>query len=99
MVRDMRSFREYVRGSSLRSFHHRVETIAPIAPADSLARVQDWLSKQGYKSKLRQDGDSVMLAAKKGSANRLGYIFAHAAIVVIRSEEHTYELQSLMRIT
>ncbi|AEC21396.1 cytochrome C-type biogenesis transmembrane protein [Pusillimonas sp. T7-7] len=83
MVRDMRSFREYVRGSSLRSFHHRVETIAPIAPADSLARVQDWLSKQGYKSKLRQDGDSVMLAAKKGSANRLGYIFAHAAIVVI----------------
>src|SRR3546814_10802725 len=93
MVRDMRSFREYVRGSSLRSFHHRVETIAPIAPADSLARVQDWLSKQGYKSKLRQDGDSVMLAAKKGSANRLGYIFAHAA----RSEEHTSELQSLMR--
>ncbi|MCC2595975.1 cytochrome c biogenesis protein ResB [Pusillimonas sp. MFBS29] len=83
MVRDMQSFREYVRASSLRSFHHRVETVAPLAPAASLARVQEWLGKQGYKYKVRQDGDSVMLAAKKGSANRLGYIFAHAAIVVI----------------
>src|SRR5690606_39871146 len=27
--------------------------------------------------------DSIMLAAKKGGANRLGYIFAHVAIVVI----------------
>ncbi|MGB6103410.1 MAG: cytochrome c biogenesis protein ResB [Pusillimonas sp.] len=83
MVRDMQSFREYVRGSSLRSFHHRVETVAPVAPAESLARLQDWLGKQGYKYKVRQDGDDMMLAAKKGSANRLGYIFAHAAIVVI----------------
>lgn len=83
MVRDMRSFREYVRASSLRSFHHRVEATAPISPAESLARLQQWLGAQGYKSKVRQDGDSVMLAAKKGAANRLGYIFAHAAIVVI----------------
>src|SRR5690606_40780871 len=29
MVRDMRSFREYVRGSSLRAFHHRVEAQSP----------------------------------------------------------------------
>src|SRR5690606_16694990 len=49
MVRDMQSFREYVRASSLRSFHHRVETVAPMAPADSLKRVQDWLGQQGYK--------------------------------------------------
>ena len=31
----------------------------------------------------RQDGDGVLLAAKKGSANRLGYVFAHAAMVII----------------
>ncbi len=83
MVRDARSFREYIRGSSLRSFHHRVETTTTASPAESLSRIQQWLSSQGYKSKVRQDGDSLLLAAKKGSANRLGYIFAHTAIVVI----------------
>ena len=83
MVRDARSFREYVRGSSLRSFHHRVEVSVDAPPAESLARLQKWLGSQGYKSKVRQDGESIMLAAKKGSANRLGYIFAHAAIVII----------------
>ncbi|SHI08778.1 cytochrome c biogenesis protein [Pollutimonas bauzanensis] len=83
MVHDARSFREYVRGSSLRSFHHRVEATAQASPAESLARIQQWLGSQGYKFKVRQDGASMLLAAKKGGANRLGYIFAHAAIVVI----------------
>lgn len=83
MVRDARSFREYIRGNSLRSFHHRVETVSTATPAENLSRVQQWLSTQGYKSKVRHDGDSMLLAAKKGSANRLGYIFAHTAIVII----------------
>jgi cytochrome c biogenesis protein len=83
MVRDARSFREYVRASSLRSFHHRAEATPDTPPAESLSRMQQWLSANGYKYKLRHDGDSVLVAAKKGSANRLGYIFAHAAIVVI----------------
>lgn len=83
MVRDARSFREYIRGSSLRSFHHRVEVTSKASPTESLARIQQWLGAEGYKFKVRQDGDSVLLAAKKGSANRLGYIFAHAAIVII----------------
>ena len=82
-VKDARSFREHVRGSSLRAFHHRVEAVVPEAPAGALARVQPWLRKNGYAWKERKDGDSIMLAAKKGSANRLGYIFAHVAIVVI----------------
>lgn len=83
MVRDARSFREYIRESSLRSFHHRLECASDVAPAENQRRVQQWLSGQGYRYKLRQDGESVMIAAKKGSVNRLGYIFAHAAIVII----------------
>lgn len=82
-VRDARSFREHVRGSSLRAFHHRVEAEAPEPPAEVLARLQSWLRSNGYRWRLRQDGDSIMLAAKKGGANRLGYVFAHVAIVVI----------------
>src|SRR5690606_2013465 len=52
-------------------------------PAQSVQTVRARLQSQSYKLKTRQDGRSVMVAAKKGAANRLGYIFAHAAIVVI----------------
>lgn len=83
MLKDARSFREYVRGSSLRSFHHRVEAVSPLSADQSVQRMQQWLGANGYKFKLRQDGDGTIVAAKKGSANRFGYIFAHAAIVII----------------
>jgi len=82
-VKDARSFREHVRGSSLRAFGTRVEGSMPEAPPQALERLTPWLRKNGYRWKLREDGDSIMVAAKKGSANRLGYIFAHVAIVVI----------------
>ncbi|HCP79105.1 MAG TPA: cytochrome C biogenesis protein ResB, partial [Pusillimonas sp.] len=83
MVKDMRSFREYVRGNSLRAFPHKLEADTAYDPSESSRRLTQWLTKQGYKVKVRQDGESQLLAAKKGSTNRLGYIFAHAAIVVI----------------
>lgn len=83
MVRDMRSFREHIRGNSLRNFPHRVETALPLTPDAAVTRVQAFLATQGYATRVRQDGDSRLLAAKKGGSNRLGYIFAHTAIVVI----------------
>lgn len=83
MVKDMRSFREYVRGNSLRAFPHKLEADTVYSPEQSTRHLTQWLNKQGYKVKIRKDGDSRLLAAKKGSANRLGYIFAHAAIVII----------------
>jgi ResB protein required for cytochrome c biosynthesis len=82
-VKDARSFREHVRGSSLRAFHHRVEGSMSEPPQQAVQRLLPWLKQHGYAWKLRQDGDHIMIAAKKGSANRLGYIFAHVAIVVI----------------
>ncbi|MFT0545412.1 cytochrome c biogenesis protein ResB [Allopusillimonas ginsengisoli] len=82
-LRDAQSFREYVRASSLKSFHHRVETVTDVPPAESRARIEGWLKNNGYRFRVRQDEAGVMLAAKKGGANRLGYIFAHAAIVII----------------
>ncbi len=82
-IRDARSFREYVRGTSLRAFPHRIETDSSASPEQALERVQEVLRALGYRYRLRRDPDAVMVAAKKGSANRLGYIFAHVAIVVI----------------
>ena len=83
MVRDARSFREYVRVSSLRAFHHRVEHSTTASAAESRALMESWLRSQGYRFKVREDANGTLLAAKKGGANRLGYIFAHVAIVVI----------------
>lgn len=83
MVKDMRSFRETVRGSSLRAFHHRVEVDSPRDLEASTQAVTAWLKKQGYAFKRREEDNGVLLAAKRGSANRLGYIAAHAAIVIV----------------
>jgi len=84
MMRDARNFREYVRGTSLRAFPHRFELQTDVRPGDTVAPVTSWLKKHGYAYKVREDeGDSYLVAAKKGGANRLGYVFGHVAIVVI----------------
>ena len=83
MLKDAQSFRENVRASSLRSFHHKIE-LDTLRDVESTTHViQKWLQKQGYAVRNRSEGDAVLLAAKCGSGNRLGYIFAHAAIVII----------------
>src|SRR5699024_12275924 len=81
MMRDARNFREYVRGTSLRAFPHRFELQTDVRPGDTVAPVTSWLKKHGYAYKVREDeGDSYLVAAKKGGANRLGYVFGHVAI-------------------
>jgi len=83
MLRDARSFRENLRVSSLQSFHHKAQAGFAAPVPDAAARVRAWLEGQGYAVRVRDEGQGVLLAAKRGSGNRLGYIFAHAAIVII----------------
>lgn len=83
MLKEARSFREHIRTSSLQSFHHRVELETTRGVPAATASVQAWLKLQGYAVRQRNEGDAVLLAAKRGSGNRLGYIFAHASIVII----------------
>jgi cytochrome c biogenesis protein len=83
MLRDARSFREYIRVSSFRAFHHRLDSVSSLDAAENLGRMQQWLRQHGYKCKLRKDADGTLIAAKKGSFNRLGYIFTHSAIVIV----------------
>lgn len=84
MLRDARTFREHIRGSSLRAFPHRVDITSGHIPKDNLPAIESWLKAHHYKYKVREDEDgSYLVAAKKGGANRLGYVFGHVAIVVI----------------
>lgn len=82
-VREMKSFREHVSEQSLAAFKHRHEAATTLSPEALAASAQRYLEGQGYKVKQVRREDGVLLAAKAGSWNRLGYFLAHAAIVII----------------
>ncbi len=83
MLRDAASFREHVRESSLRAFPDRVQMTSAESPQAAQGRLQALLRQQGYAVRRREDPGGVLLAAKKGSSNRLGYICAHASLIII----------------
>ncbi len=83
MMADMRSWRENVRETSLRNFHHKHEWSAPLARAALAQQSAARLADAGYATKLVEKDNAVLVTAKKGAANKFGYIFAHGAIVII----------------
>jgi cytochrome c biogenesis protein len=83
MMKDMRSWRENVREQSLRNFHHKVEWQAPLARAALAQQTAARLAHAGYQTKVVEKDGGTLVAAKRGAANKFGYIFAHSAIVVI----------------
>lgn len=82
-AREMKSFREHVSERSLNAFKHKHEVVTAQPPETLAASAQRYLEGQGYKVKNLPREDGVLLAAKAGSWNRLGYFLAHSAIVMI----------------
>jgi len=83
MVKQMMEFREGMRESSMRSMEHHAVLASASPPADAMVSVQAYLRGQGYAMRQGADGAGRLVAAKAGSANRVGYLSAHAAIVAI----------------
>jgi cytochrome c biogenesis protein len=83
MVKDMKSWRENVREQSLRNFHHHAEWQSPLAAGALAQQLAQRLVHAGYQSKIVEKKNGLLVAAKRGAANKFGYIFAHSAIVVI----------------
>ena len=84
MAREMFRFRTQVRLESLRGFHQHAEWRLPErAPAAVLAEVTGAFRAGGYRWRVRDHGDHQVAAAMKGGYQRLGYLFTHAAVVVI----------------
>ena len=79
-----RTFREHATEKSLRNFNHKNEYFFT-APVDEVVRrLGGFLTARGFRFRSVPQADgSTLLAAKAGSYQRLGYIFTHAAIVVI----------------
>ncbi|HEY9099846.1 MAG TPA: cytochrome c biogenesis protein ResB [Thiobacillus sp.] len=82
-AREMKSFREHVSEQSLNAFKHKHEADTAHTPEALAASAQRYLEGQGYKVKNLPREDGVLLAAKAGTWNRLGYFLAHSAIVII----------------
>jgi cytochrome c biogenesis protein len=84
---DLNQLKENVREQGLKAFGHRAEAALAEAPEAAARRIGQTLVQSGWKVKLQQrrtpEGDGWMVAAKKGAANKLGYIAAHSAIVLV----------------
>jgi cytochrome c biogenesis protein len=83
IVTDLKAYKENVREQSLRAFHHRAEASVPEAPEAAAKRIGHALAQGGWKVKLQQRDTGWMIAAKRGAANKIGYLAAHSAIVLV----------------
>ncbi|ODU90651.1 MAG: cytochrome C biogenesis protein [Thiobacillus sp. 65-69] len=82
-AREMKSFREHVTDRSLAAFKHKHTAEFTHAPEALADQAQHYLEGQGYTVRRLTRDDGLLLAAKAGSWNRLGYFLAHSAIVLI----------------
>ena len=84
---DIRQYKEGMRSQSLKAFGHKGESMLSESVSTASQRIQRQLSRAGWKIKTQDrvtpNGQGVMVAAKKGAANKLGYLAAHSSIVLI----------------
>lgn len=84
---DLKVYKENLREQSLQAFHHKASATLPQSPEENARRLGQLLSSGGWKVRLQQrataQGEGWMVAAKAGAANKLGYIAAHSAIVLV----------------
>ncbi|WP_404301768.1 cytochrome c biogenesis protein ResB [Alicycliphilus denitrificans] len=85
---DLRNYKENIRAQSLQAFRHKASATLDGEAAEAAAqRIGKLLVSGGWKVRLQQRqtpaGDGWMVAAKAGAANKLGYIAAHSAIVLV----------------
>lgn len=88
ILADWRTHKEHIREQALNAFHHKASG-ALTFPLDQAAEQVAATLKGGnwtMKSQRRADaagGAGIMIGARHGAANKLGYIAAHGAIVLI----------------
>ncbi|TWO70527.1 cytochrome c biogenesis protein ResB [Caenimonas sedimenti] len=81
---DLKAYKENMREQSLAAFHHRAEATLARAPEAEARRIGAVLAQAGWKVRLQQRGETGwMVAAKAGSMNKIGYLAAHSAIVLV----------------
>ena len=84
---DLKTYKENIREQSLKAFGHRASSTLNESPEAAAKRIGAMLAGGGWKVKLqpRESASGVgwMVAAKAGAANKIGYLAAHSAIVLV----------------
>lgn len=83
ILHDLKAYKENIRENALLSFHHRAEGTLAGAPEAEAQRIGQALAKGGWKVRLQQRGGGWMVAARAGGINKVGYLAAHSAIVLV----------------
>ncbi|RDI27068.1 cytochrome c biogenesis protein [Pseudacidovorax intermedius] len=88
IMSDLRSYKEDLRVQGLKAFGLRAETVLAESPDAAANRIGQQLVGGGWKVKLQKRETAGapagwMVAARAGGANKLGYMAAHGAIVLI----------------
>jgi cytochrome c biogenesis protein len=89
ILADWRTHKEHIREQALQAFHHRASGERAQPLAQTQAEVLQVLAQQGWSVKTQQREASsrgeagLMIGARLGAVNKLGYIAAHGAIVLI----------------
>ena len=87
IMSDLRAYKENVRAQSLKAFGHHAEATLDSDARSQAERIGHTLAESGWKVKLQSrstpEGEGWMVAAKTGAANKLGYLAAHSAIVLV----------------
>ena len=87
ILADLKVYKENIREQSLKAFAHRAESTLVETPQAAANRIGQTLLGSGWKVKLQSrdtpHGQGWMVAAKTGAANKIGYIAAHSAIVLV----------------
>lgn len=80
---DLKSYKEGVREQSLQAHHHKAIGELHSNPPMAVAEIGRALTELGWKARVQQREHGTMIAARRGAANKIGYLCAHSAIVLI----------------
>ena len=87
IMHDLRNYKENIREQALNAFGQKARAEFNEQPGQAAQRIGRTLASGGWKVKLQQrqtaKGSGWMVAAKAGSMNKIGYLAAHSAIVLI----------------
>ncbi|HZT55815.1 MAG TPA: cytochrome c biogenesis protein ResB, partial [Burkholderiaceae bacterium] len=83
IIHDLKTYKEQVREQALASFHHRGSSEVAESREQALERIGALLVHGGWKAKVQVRENGTMIAARRGTANKLGYLAAHSAIVLV----------------
>lgn len=83
IIRSMRRFKEDIHERAISNMPQNSKWESALTLDEILQPLLLALKRLGYRTRIKQTGENITVAAMKGGSNRIGYLLTHIAIVVI----------------